>query len=89
MWKSIIGDKMNCSKCGTLNNENARFCIKCGNALGAATVPNAIPNSNINQNNFVAPQQNVNNVQMVAAPQVAQPQTNKSSFNFVKSLLFT
>lgn len=29
---------MNCSKCGTLNSSDAKFCIKCGNALQSSNI---------------------------------------------------
>ena len=56
---------MNCSKCGNLNNENARFCVKCGNVLGAASVPNTVPIINNEVNNFANQPQNINNTQVV------------------------
>ena len=64
---------MNCSKCGNLNNENARFCVKCGNVLGTTNVPNT--------------SQNFNNSQMGAAIQNNASQASKPLLNFVKYII--
>ena len=77
---------MNCSKCGNLNNENARFCVKCGNVLGTP-VPNTTPIMNEQQNNFITQPQNINNVQMSVAPQVVTSQSSKPILNFVKYII--
>ena len=34
---------MFCPKCGTSNDDSARFCAKCGAALAAAEAPAAVP----------------------------------------------
>lgn len=66
---------MNCPKCGNLNNENSKFCIRCGNSLvrsQSQTVtqttvqPNQYATSNINniansqKNSEINNQQNIN-----------------------------
>ena len=53
---------MNCSKCGNLNNENARFCVKCGNVLGTP-VPNTSQNINNETNSFANQSQNFNKME--------------------------
>jgi hypothetical protein len=63
-----------CTKCGTQNNDVARFCAKCGNALAAAD-NNANP---VNPNPAVAPNVNVSyvNPNPVVAPNVNAPYVN-------------
>ena len=74
---------MNCSKCGNLNNENARFCVKCGNVLGTP-VPNTSQNINNETNSFANQSQNFNNSQMGGAIQSNASQASKPLLNFVK-----
>lgn len=57
---------MNCNKCGTINNEASKFCIKCGNPLENpvvnANLNNEVVNleSNIINNNVINNQSNIN-----------------------------
>ena len=44
---------MNCSKCGTLNSSDAKFCIKCGNALQSS---NIFSNNNVIDNQMATSQ---------------------------------
>ena len=75
---------MNCSKCGNINNENAKFCVKCGNILGVAVTPNNPP---IVNNNITNQPQNFNNPQIVATPQNNVSQASKPLLNFVKYII--
>ncbi len=75
---------MNCSKCGNLNNESAKFCVKCGNILGAAVTPNNPP---IVNNNITNQPQDFNNPQIVATPQNNVSQSSKPLLNFVKYII--
>ena len=85
---------MNCSKCGTLNSSDAKFCIKCGNALQSS---NIFSNNNVIDNQMATSQgvepptnqpvsQNTviqQGVQVNAQPVVP----NTSSFNYPKYIL--
>ncbi len=72
---------MNCTNCGTYNNPQSKFCIKCGNALNADNLNQNELNQNINpQQNYQQQaqpqmQQPINNVQP-AQPQMQQPINN-------------
>ena len=59
---------MNCTNCGTYNNPQSKFCIKCGNALNTDNLNQA---NELNQN--VNPQQNY---QQPVQPQMQQPINN-------------
>ncbi len=61
---------MNCTNCGTYNNPQSKFCIKCGNALNTDKLNQTMSNE-LNQN--VITQQNY---QQVVQPQMQQPINN-------------
>lgn len=56
---------MNCPKCGTINNEGAMICMRCGNSLIVSSIKPS--DNNLNMQNSIN-----NNVQQ---PQVTSPQT--------------
>lgn len=69
---------MICSKCGTQNVENSKFCIKCGNNL----------NQNLSQNNFQNLNQQLYNIDAQSVQQtnsIVNNQTSNASNNFANS----
>ena len=62
---------MNCSNCGTYNNSQSKFCIKCGSALDTTNInsqTNVVnQNNDVQQNNY---HETINNVQAVSSVNV-------------------
>ncbi len=80
---------MNCSNCGTYNNPQSKFCIKCGNTLNTDNLNQAHElNQNVNsQQNYQQPaqpqmQQPINNVQTTQAVNI-----NTSPLNYLMYLI--
>ena len=80
---------MNCTNCGTYNNPQSKFCIKCGNALNTDNLNQANElNQNVNpQQSYQQPvqpqmQQPINNVQTTQAVNV-----NTSPLNYLMYLI--
>lgn len=50
---------MNCPRCGSVNNENSKFCIRCGNSL-VVPQPQAVTQSSVQLNQYAT--SSINNV---------------------------
>lgn len=51
---------MNCSNCGTFNNQGSMYCRSCGSVLNNQQVNNVMPNNGMNMNSNMIPNMNTN-----------------------------
>lgn len=88
---------MNCIKCGTVNTEGSRFCIKCGNDLQNQQM---VQNQTMMQNNTILNQQTmnaqtntmnyqqpVNNVNTTSPMQTSNTMMNNAPLNLVAFII--